>query len=323
MITISEFSLIEKIKRHFPINKPETLGIGDDCAIIERKDSLLISTDTMIDGIHFLSKKMSFFAIGYKSLAVNISDIAAMCGKPEYFLLTLGIPDYLCDNDIEEFIKGLKKISEEYNISLIGGDTVFSKKFLISITILGTPFSKPVLRNGAKIGDFIYVTGKIGDSFIGLMLLLGNNFPVKEKEYFLKRHFYPLPRIEWMRKIDEKYRINSAIDISDGLLGDLIHIAEESRCGFDLYIDNIPFSKEKMDKKFFERELFYIKKFISGGEDYEIIFTSPDEIDTEKLKGEGIFISKIGKITSEEKRIFYRNRKLDFDSFKKKSFTHF
>lgn len=323
MINLSEFELIKRIKEEFPLNDKNVLGIGDDASFINNPSSILITTDAMVDKVHFLSKKKNFFSIGYKSLAVNISDIAAMGGIPEFFLLTLGIPPNLKDNDLEEIISGLKMAASEYKTKLIGGDTVSSGILLISITLIGKPLKTPILRRGAKKGDFIYVTGTIGDSFIGLSLLLGGKrFSVEDENYFINRHLYPTPRVSWMEKILKDYNITSAIDVSDGLIGDLIHIAEESCCGFELHIEEVPISENEIGKSYQKKPLFYLSYLLSGGEDYEIIFTSPDEIDLKKLNKEGIKVSKIGKITERNYKLYFYGKEIELGAIKK-SFTHF
>ncbi|MGC8764855.1 MAG: thiamine-phosphate kinase [Brevinematia bacterium] len=322
----TEFGLINKIRNDFLFDDEGIIGIGDDAAVISFfNKNLLITTDALVDGKHFLSEKVDFFLLGYKSLAVNISDIAAMGGKPLFFLLTLGLSDYLDDSQIDMFFYGLKSISKEYCIHLIGGDCVGAKDFFVSITLLGEPFSKPILRRGAKAKENIYVTGSIGDSAFGLSLLLGKEeLLLEEKDFFIERHLKPVPRVGWMEKIISMYKISSAIDVSDGLLGDLIHIAEESKCGFELYLDRIPLSKEKIGAKFCEMELNYILQAITGGEDYEIIFTSPDEIDVEKLEKEyKIKVTKIGSMVDEGYNLFFKERMIDFAEIKKVSFTHF
>ncbi len=309
----NEFTLIEKIKKDFNFNKENIIGIGDDCAFLkgENKD-LLLTTDTLVENKHFIFEKTNFFLLGRKSLAVNISDIAAMGGKPLYFLLTLGIPAYMEDIFLENFLHGLKEISKEYN-----GDCVASDNLFVSITLIGKTIKKPILRSGAKIGDYIYVTGKIGDSFYGLSILLEEKeLSLRDESYFVNRHLNPIPRTETMINLINKYIINSAIDISDGMLGDLIHIAEESCCGFELFLDKIPLSKTKIGDSLKNRELDYILKAISGGEDYEIIFTSPNLITDND-------ITMVGKIIDKDYKIYYKEKEIDLTAIKHKSFIHF
>ncbi len=323
----SEFELINKIRKDFGFTQKGITGIGDDAAVISRlkKKSLLITTDTLVEGKHFILKELDFYLLGYKSLAVNISDIVAMGGIPLYFLLTLGLPAYLKDYEIDSFLEGLKSISSDYNTHLIGGDCVSSDVFFISITLLGTPVDKPIFRNGAKSKDYIYVTGSIGDSSFGLSILGGKtNLSFENKDFFIERHLKPVPRLNWMKKIILKFHISSAIDVSDGLLGDLIHIAEESHCGFELYLDKIPLSIENIGKSFYRNEMDYILKAVTGGEDYEIVFTSSDDINISEIeKKEKIKLTKIGKILEKGYYIFFNNREIDFESIKCKSFTHF
>ncbi len=313
----NEFSLIEKIKKDFSFQNKNIIGIGDDCAFLKKEKNLIITTDTLVENKHFIFEKTDFFLLGKKSLSVNLSDIAAMGGIPLYFLLTLGIPPYMEDSFIEKFLDGLKECAIEYKTKLIGGDCVASNNFFVSITLLGKTLKKPILRSNAKINDYIYTTGKIGDSSFGLSILLNEEEKkcFKDENYFVKKHLNPTPRIKLMKKLSGKYKINSAIDISDGLLGDLIHIAEESKCGFEIFIDKIPISKEKISN-FQEKELEYILKAISGGEDYEIIFTSPDIIKEKE-------ITNIGRITDSGFKLFYKDKELALSNIKNKSFIHF
>lgn len=314
----SEFSLIQKIKEDFKFEDKNVIGIGDDCAFLEGTNkNLLFTTDALVENKHFIFEKTDFFLLGRKSLAVNISDIAAMGGEPLYFLLTLGLPAYMEDIFIEKFLFGLKEMSDLYKIRLIGGDCVASDNFFVSITLIGKTVKNPILRSGAKFGDYIYVTGRIGDSFFGLSILLDEKeLTFKDENYFVKRHLDPEPRVKLMKKLLSKYQINSAIDISDGMLGDLIHIAEESKCGFELFLDKVPLSKERIGDDLKKREIDYILKAISGGEDYEIIFTSPDIIKDKE-------ITMIGRILDRDYKIFYKNKEIDLTSIKHKSFIHF
>ncbi len=314
----SEFSLIHKIKEDFKFEDKNVIGIGDDCAFLAGANkNLLFTTDALVENKHFIFEKTDFFLLGRKSLAVNISDIAAMGGEPLYFLLTLGIPAYMEDVFIEKFLDGLKNVADLYKIRLIGGDCVASDNFFVSITLIGKTMKNPILRSGAKAHDYIYVTGSIGDSFFGLSILLGEKeLTFKDENYFVKRHLDPEPKVKLMSKIVDKYVVNSAIDVSDGMLGDLIHIAEESKCGFELFLDKVPLSKDKIGDSLKDREMDYILKAISGGEDYEIIFTSPDIIKDKD-------ITMIGKILDKDYKIFYKDKEFDLTNIKYKSFIHF
>jgi thiamine-monophosphate kinase len=322
VLKAGEFGLIGQIKENFSPLYRKAIGIGDDAAIIE--NNLLVTTDALVDGVHFLSDKINFEDLGYKSFAVNISDIAAMGGYPLYAFLTLGISKAIQDKQIREFLKGAQKIREKFKFDLLGGDTVSSGTFFISITMIGKPFHKPLTRSGAKAGDFIYMSGKSGDSAIGLeMIKRQMKHPVENKAYFLMRHYLPEPRVTLIQYLVKHFRINSCIDVSDGLLGDLSHIAEMSKTGFSLDADKIPISREEIGAFFSKNESYFKKLAFSGGEDYELLFTSPKKIDEKKvLKETGVFITEIGKITDGNKNIFSQGKKINWKSIKK-GFSHF
>jgi thiamine-monophosphate kinase len=313
----SEFRLIERIRKLFPAAGSVT-GIGDDTAVIEngRKGKMLVTTDTLVEGIHFLPGIADFSDIGYKSIAVNMSDIAAMGGVPEYALLTLGIPDKISDRELEMLFEGMKSMGREQPYRLIGGDTVKSPCLFITVTMIGYTDSAPLLRSTASEGEYIYVTGNLGDSSIGLGLLNGDlKYGVTDAEYFIKRHNRPPSRVGLMQGLKGKYAIGSAVDISDGLLADLAHIADESGKGFRIHIDKLPVSSRSIGPAFeVDRKYFYEFAW-SGGEDYELLFTSRDNID---LAG----ISRIGEVTGSGREVFYLGEKLPWGKLKK-GFEHF
>jgi len=325
MVFVGEFGLINLIRKKFKPLRKGVLGIGDDSAILYKDNSnLLITTDALVDGVHFLSRKIDFIDLGYKSIAVNFSDIAAMGGYPLFVLLTIGISDQLSLNRIENFLKGIELIRKVYPFDIIGGDTVRSDTFFISITAIGKAYKKPILRSGAKAGDRIYVSGKIGDSGIGLDIVHNKlKFKVLDRGYFLRRHYKPEPRIKLISYLLSKYVINSCIDISDGLIADLLHICEESKKGFNLKLDRLPVSLEKIKiDKNFSMEDFY-EYAASCGEDYELIFTSPSVIDCEDVfKKTGVLVSLVGEITKSGYSVFYNSRRKDWKSLKK-GFVHF
>lgn len=291
-----EFELIGRIRKLFPAAGNVT-GIGDDAAVLE--NGWLVTTDALCDGTHFLSGKVRFSDLGYKAMAVNVSDIAAMGGKPLHALLTLGLTKSVSDRQIDELLAGMKKCSKEFGFDLVGGDTVMSGNFFLSITMIGRASGKPVLRSGAKKGDRVYVTGNLGDSAIGLEILLKKNrFPVKDRSYFLKRHHLPGPRTGIMETLARDYRIHSCIDCSDGFLADLGHICEMSGTGYRIDLDRLPVSMDKIGKSFDTGREYFLGLAAGGGEDYELIFTTPDEIDSDGFRRKtGIRLTEVGLIT--------------------------
>ena len=287
----------ELIKKYFsPLEKLDNSTIvrnGDDAAVIsvpERK-SIALSVDTLVEGIHFLPDTKPE-VIGFRSAAVNLSDMAAMGAQPCYGLLSLVIPD----NDeawLRNFSLGLGECLDEYNCSLIGGDTARGP-LVISLTMVGHVSGPPLTRAGAKIGDTILVSGTLGDASGALGIL--NKTPLDAEEKFLvERYERPLARISL--SINLLGIANSAIDISDGLLADAGHIAAASDVGIDLLANSIPISSS-LSSIYTEKEA--LEFALSGGDDYELMYTVPQDALVEAYAmaaTEGIKLTKIGMVT--------------------------
>lgn len=272
MINIGEFSLIDSIRELFPISSGKQgikLGIGDDAASIQSHKNIIISKDLFVENVHFKTQYYSMKEIGYKSLIVNISDIAAMGAKPLYFLMGICLPKYISDNDVFQILEGLREASGEYELSLIGGDiSRSSKELMISITILGSDIYGIAKRSTAKIGDSIYISGYAGNSSAGLELLQNQDLEGKLQE----SHKRPRARTDESLLLMKEGIPESMIDISDGLVADLYHILEESGSGGEIYKELIPISKELLNMKGLCRSPYDYALY--GGEDYEILFTS-------------------------------------------------
>ncbi|GMT48498.1 MAG: thiamine-monophosphate kinase [bacterium] len=294
----SEFQFIERIRKQFSFAGSE-LGIGDDCAVIPFSDSesYLITSDALVEDVHFALNTTSFKDLGWKALAVNLSDLAAMGGIPKYFFISIAVPKTISHNDLTFFYDGIKDISNEFNVTLLGGDTTASKKhFFISITVVGMGRNdKILLRTGAKAGDKIYVTGTLGDSAAGLFLLRNQAVKQRNDNPMIQKHLRPIPRIHEMTFFNAHYKIHSAIDLSDGLSGDLGHILSESDLGAHLLWENLPLSADLLRWE----DKHQVEGFVlHGGEDYEVLFTSPEDINTEDLlRKHKIMLGKIGEIT--------------------------
>jgi thiamine-monophosphate kinase len=277
---IGEFSLIKSIQKKCPSLSREILqSIGDDGAVVRvAKKNLIATTDMMLEGVHFDLRFTTFYQLGYKLLAVNISDIFAMGGKPEYFLTGIGIPGRFNSEDINELYSGIMKAAGKFNITVIGGDTCSSEKGLVlSGTLLGYA-KKAVCRSGAKVGDGIFATDFLGGSAMGLRLLqkrrkrVRSFSPATPRLMLMKKHLMPDPK-----PLKNLSGVTSMIDISDGLLIDLSHICSGSKVGALLYRHRIPISEElkvTADKMGLNPEEFAL----SGGEDYSLLFTAPQKI---------------------------------------------
>lgn len=247
-----EFELIRRFQSLLTTRHPSVkVGIGDDCAVLAgpSRTRQLLSTDALIEGVHFSLGFHPPLLLGRKTIAVNLSDIAAMGGRPVLVLLSLGIPKSLPESFLVEFYKGVNQICKQFGVEVAGGDTVKSPgQFIINVTVLGQMNREPFTRDRAQPGDNIFVTGTLGDSAAGLTILKKPNVkrPItdQQKRHLVKRHLDPTPRIEVAEKIARsRFRINAMIDISDGLSQDLGHVLDASGVGARIHESRLPKSK--------------------------------------------------------------------------------
>ena len=292
---MGEFDLIKRYFSRKSLQNDVVLSVGDDCAItsIPTGYQLAITTDTLVEGTHFLPS-ISPADLAYKSVAVNLSDLAAMGATPTWMSLALTLPE-IKEAWLAEFSQSLFAILDRYGVSLIGGDTT---KGPLSITLTAQGFlpkNQGLFRHQAKVGDWIFVSGFLGDSAAGLDLLLQNRKIENESDrYFIQRHLHPTPRVE----LGLALRSFSccALDISDGLLADLEHILERSQVGAEIYLENLPLSHHLCT----QYEQTQAEKFaLTGGEDYELCFTVSEEKREEMeqvLRSQGIKVTRIGQI---------------------------
>lgn len=280
MQQLGEFGLIDRIRKMTSVPDPSWVGIGDDCAVIPLSpetggapaSDLLVSTDMLVEGTHFLMEDISPRQLGWKSAAVNISDIAAMGGKPIATFLSLALPKTLPEQWMQEFMEGYNGISEKFGAALLGGDTTCSPdRICINVAVLGTcPRGKAKLRSAARPGDLVCVTGTLGDSAAGLRLILGGQKGAAPR--LMDRHYTPTPRVEEGLALSCLPGVHAMMDISDGVGSDLRHILDESGVGARIDTGKLPISKELQalcsEKGWDPRELA-----LCGGEDYELLFT--------------------------------------------------
>lgn len=276
---IGEFGFIDRIQKRFSTPDTVPLGIGDDVAAVlpSPRKLTLLTTDTLQEAVHFDRSLSSFFQVGYKSVSVNISDIAAMGGEARYFLISLGLTDRMELADLDKLYRGIAKASREAGIFLVGGNTCRSEKhFFISITLLGEIAKKEmILRSGAKVGDALYVTGTLGDASAGLALL-------KKKENrrtfsrLIGRYQSPQARFCEGRFLAKKGIPSAMIDISDGLTADLVRLMRQSRVGAELRLDHIPLSKSLV-RYTSQCGRDPLQFALNGGEDYELLFSVPEK----------------------------------------------
>ena len=303
---IGEFGFIDKISRGCVIRPDNVIrSIGDDAAAftVAPDQISLVTTDLLVEQIHFIRKKITGFDLGYKSLAVNLSDIAAMGGVAREAFVSIGIPP-MCPLDyIEAFYDGMKHLAAKFEVNILGGDTTGSKNdLIINVVVHGTVAKDKLLRRDtAQPGDIIVSTGYIGDSKAGLHLIL-NNLPVDstEMQALYRAHVLPQPHLLEGYFLANQPGIRATIDLSDGLSADLGHITQQSAVGAALYASEVPVSEEL---KIFCATFGFdpLEYALSGGEDYTLLCTlAPEKAEeiTQKFKKEfNRSLFRIGKAT--------------------------
>ncbi len=314
---LGEFGLIERIASNFPLQKNTSKkGIADDAAVIEIENGkqLLVSTDMLVEGIHFDLSYTPLKHLGYKAVSVNVSDIAAMNGIPHQITVSLALSNRFSVEAVDEFYEGVKFACEDYGIDLVGGDTTSSPKGLvISITALGQASpEKIVYRNTAKKGDVLCVTGDLGAAFVGLQILerekrVFMDAPeaqpkLDNAEHVIERQLKPKARMDIIYELEEQGVLpTSMMDISDGLASEIHHICRQSKVGAMLYEKNIPIFEETAVIAAEELKLSPLTCALNGGEDYELLFTIKQE-DLEKIE-KIVDVHLIGYIQEAEKGV--------------------
>ncbi len=310
--SIGEFGLIDRLTKDLPrVNTSTVKSVGDDAAVLEYPDTeVLVTTDMLIEGIHFDLTYVPLKHLGYKSAAVNFSDIYAMNGTPRQITVSLGISSRFTVEHIEELYSGIRLACEIYGVDLVGGDTTASRSGLvISITCIGdAPKGGVVGRDGARDTDLICVSGDLGSAYMGLQLLEREKaasagqkefIPKFEgKEYLVERQLKPEPRRDIIRKLhDEGILPTSMIDVSDGLSSELLHLCKASNTGCRIYEDRIPIDYQTAVMAE-ELGMNLVTAALNGGEDYELLFTVPLHYHETMQKMEGVKV--IGHITKPE-----------------------
>jgi len=302
---IGEDGLIKRIqKRINPANNKVIVGIGDDAAVLETRSDklLLLTTDMLVEGVHFIRGKISYRDLGYKSLAVNLSDIAAMGGIPLYAVISLALP---CDfevEDVDAYYEGLEEVAADFGVVVVGGDMTSSPRdMVINIAVVGqVGKGKMVLQNGAKEGDLIAVTGKLGGSAAGLCVLLNPHigFPSPWREEALNKHYRPFPRVKEGHLLANTGKVNAMKDISDGLAREADIIAQASGKMLVLDAEKVPISPCVLEiSRVLKKDP--LEMAVQGGEDYELLFTfAPEDsrILSEVADKNGFSLYVIGKV---------------------------
>ncbi|MEQ1793689.1 MAG: thiamine-phosphate kinase [Nitrospira sp.] len=277
---IQEFPLIRQLQRRYERRSPLIRkGIGDDAAVVSipAGNWAVLTTDLLTEGVHFDRQTASPESIGYRAAMANLSDVAAMGATPRFLLISIAIPPDTGTADIHALYRGLMSACDQYEVHLIGGDTSASRQGLfLSITLLGTTaVGRALFRKGARVGDGIYVTGTLGDSLAGLQLLTHRRSARQAKadrDFLIDRHRHPTARVREGLWLNQAPLATAAIDLSDGLSGDLRHLCEESQVGADIELARLPISpacrayagKQQVDPAILA---------LAGGEDYELLFT--------------------------------------------------
>ncbi len=322
---ISEAELIRWIRSlASPFQKKVLVGIGDDAAVIKGREgySYLFTTDTLVENVHFRWEFVHPYQVGWKALAVNASDIAAMGGYPVFALVTFGIPTSFLSSRVKEVYKGLVDLSTRLNLEISGGDIVRSRIFFISISVVGeVEAGRAVLRSGAKPGDSVYLTGDIGRAATGFLSLKeGKKLHLPSATDSLRRRWLmPFPRIKEAREIAMGGVATAMIDLSDGLSSDLYHILEESGVGAEIWEKNLPIASET-EKVCHELNRSPLEVALHGGEDYELLFTAPATTNVEKIVS--FQVTRIGKIL-EGSGLFLLNKKGERKKLKSGGWDHF
>lgn len=286
---LGEFRLIEELTKHIKIKNESTVkGVGDDAAVLHVKDKqLVVTTDLLLEGIHFDLTYHPLRHLGYKAVVVNLSDVYAMNAYPKQITVSIGLSKRFCLEDVEELYSGIYLACERFGVDLVGGDTTSSLTgMVISITAIGeVNKDKICYRSGAQVNDLICVTGDLGSAYMGLQLLEREKRVLKGEndmrpkfegfDYILERFLKPEPRKQLIDLLKEASIVpTSMIDISDGLSSELLHICNNSKVGCRVYLEKIPID-QVTHKMAAEMGIDPLVAALSGGEDYELLFTVP------------------------------------------------
>ncbi|PAV27688.1 thiamine-phosphate kinase [Virgibacillus profundi] len=293
---MDEFSFIDSIKQNYYRQSTLIKGIGDDAAVLSSSpEDIVTAVDTFVEGVHFTKTSMEPFFVGYRGLAANLSDLAAMGASPAFYLVSIVIPKSWSMEEIAQIFSGMKELAGIYSMDLIGGDTVSGKELSISVTVIGyVKKGKARYRSVAKNGDIVFVTGTLGDSQAGFHILTNPGVYLNES-YYARRHQMPSPRVDFAKSLDRLPRV-SLNDISDGIASEASEIAEASGVNITLNALKIPVA-DSYDQ--FSEDLQHHWKFY-GGEDFELMGTIPgsDWAEVQKLADQSqVRITEIGYVT--------------------------
>lgn len=273
---IGEFGFIERFAHRFEdLLGPNAMGIGDDCAILPAGDhDLVITTDMLVEDIHFIREKMSALDLGHKALAVNLSDVAAMGARPTGSFLSIAIPSDVPVEYLDELMEGYHELSAQHQLPLMGGDTTRSpQKLVLNISVIGTiAKGQARLRSGAQVGDHLVVTSTLGDSAAGLQVLLNDWQGKADSDWLLQRHLRPQAHVAQGQWLAQHKSVHAMMDVSDGIASDLQHILKASKKGAHIDLDQLPLSPQ-LQAFSRARKMDAHELATSGGEDYCLLLT--------------------------------------------------
>jgi len=301
-----ENSLVQRIERGFVGKRAGNrhtlkLGFGDDAALFAPRSGYetILTCDWFLEGTHFLKDKHPADAVGWKCLARAVSDVAAMGGQPRCFLLSLALPQSHTGRWLDEFLSGLRRAARRFRCLLAGGDTTRRNEILINVTVVGeVREGQAVLRSGAKPGDVIFVSGRLGEAELGLRLLRIGETIAGRKDPALKKHLYPEPRLELGRWLAEKGLAAAMMDLSDGFSSDLPRLCAASGVGARIEEAKLPIVSTSWDKR--TQGLDSLHLALDGGDDYEMLFVVPRRrVASIQRSFRGLALTSIGEITRE------------------------
>lgn len=322
---MDEFSFIQSIKPEYYRQSSLIKGIDDDAAVFRPSGrDIVTAVDTMVEGIHFTRETMAPEQIGYRVLAANISDLAAMGSTPAFYMVSITIPSSWSQEELERIYVGMKRLGDSYHMDLIGGDTVSGNELSISVTVIGmVQKGKARYRSTAKAGDILFVTGTLGDSRAGLEWLLNPKGQASEDHtYLMQRHQTPVPRVSFASYLSDLERM-TLNDVSDGIANEAREIAEAS--DVDLFIDlkALPFS-ESIQNVYPDH---YVDWGLSGGEDFELLGAVAEKDWSQVLRAaeqSGVTVSKIGHVQAKEgpEPVVKVNKSGEWENLTSSGYTH-
>ncbi len=323
-----EEDFIQYLTKQFPPHK-SIVGIGDDCAIIPAEQGMawLITTDALVEGVHFIKSQIPPSDLGFKCVAVSVSDMTAKGGESKYAFLSVALPKTLESSWLSDLIGGIRQACDQWNVFLLGGDTVESKRDLFfSLTLMGTAdLQKIKYRHLAKPGDILCVSGYLGDSGGGLKALQQQLPKTKEVEYLIHAHFHPEPQPSHGIWLAAHSAVHAMMDISDGLICDLRRLLKSSQVGAVIEISNLPIS-DPLSRSSRDHGWNPLELALTGGEDYCLLLTvvedAFEEIQHSFQKQFGQPLYPIGRITDQKEELLYQKHNQTVE-LNYKTFDHF